>query len=232
VTEPLQIMLGDEAVPVKVRRNAQAKRMVLRVCPTTGEVKLTLPKRSSLRQAQKFLAGHLDWIDGQRDKADSVAPLGHGDSVLYLGQPHQIEFTDQSPRKVLAVGGVIRVGGPTDLAPGRLLKWFKASAKEALTDASEAYADLLDVRFNRVSIGDMKSRWGSCSSRGTLRYNWRLVLAPHDVLRYVAAHEVAHLLEMNHSDRFWAHVARCEPDYQTHRRWLKRHGSDLFAVKL
>lgn len=232
MSEPLQVMLGGEAVPVKVRRNAQARRMVLRVCPTTGEVKLTLPKRSSMRQAQKFLGEHLDWIDGQRDKAESIVPLGHGDSIPYLGIQHEIEFTDRAPRKVLAGEGTISVGGPTDLAPGRLLKWFKAEAKACLTDASEAYADILGVRFNRVSIGDMKSRWGSCSSRGTLRYNWRLMLAPEAVMKYVAAHEVAHLLEMNHSDRFWAHVARCEPDFQAHRRWLKRHGSDLFSVKL
>lgn len=232
MSDPLHVLLGKEEVPVKVRRNAQAQRMVLRVCPTSGDVKLTLPKRSSLRQATKFLNQHLDWIGDQREQAESVPPLGHGDSILFLGIPHEIEFTDRSPRKVVAEGGKLSVGGPKDLAAGRLNKWFRAEAKASLTEASEAYAELLGVRFNRVSIGDMKSRWGSCSSRGTLRYNWRLMLAPEAVMKYVAAHEVAHLLEMNHSDRFWGHVARCEPDFQQHRCWLKRHGSDLFAVKL
>lgn len=118
-----------------------------------------------------------------------------------------------------------------DLAPRRLEAWLKKVAKDRLTLACETHAGRLGALYNRVSIGDMKSRWGSCSSRGTLRFNWRLVLAPEAVLDYVAAHEVAHLLEMNHSDRFWAHVEKCRPDYAGQRKWLRVHGGALFAIK-
>lgn len=232
MTKPLHINLQGEEVPVKMRRNAQARRMVLRVCPSTGEIRLTVPTRARMASATRFVESHLDWIRQERDKAASNRPLGHGDALPFLGAMRTLVYTDASPRKVVAAADTLSVGGPRDLAPKRLEAWLKREAKDQLTVACEAHAATLGALYNRISIGDMKSRWGSCSSRGTLRFNWRLILAPVDVLDYVAAHEVAHLLEMNHSDRFWACVARCKPDYGVQRQWLKKQGGRLFSVRL
>jgi predicted metal-dependent hydrolase len=232
MTRPLSITLEGEEIPVRVRRNAQARRMVLRVCRDTGDVKLTLPKRAREASAARFLAEHLDWIDAERKKVAARPPVGDGGSLPFEGLARHIRFTGESPRRVMLTDDALVVGGPAEHAGRRLLAWLRAAAKERLSEQAEMSARALEVSYNRISIGDMRSRWGSCSARGTLRFNWRLVMAPPEVLNYVAVHEVAHLREMNHSDRFWAHVAACDPDFAHHRAWLRREGSRLFELKL
>lgn len=232
MTEPLTVQLRGEAVPVRIRRNAQARRMVLRICRESGDIKLTLPKRTGEASAARFIEEHLDWIVTERRKVAENAPLSDGDILPFQGQDFQVHFTDCSPRRVTLSENDIRVGGPADHANRRLLAWLKGAAKEKLAARSVVHAAALGVTYSRISIGDMRSRWGSCSARGTLRYNWRLVMAPPEILNYVAAHEVAHLREMNHSPRFWALVASLDPDFNRHRNWLKSDGGRLFALKI
>jgi predicted metal-dependent hydrolase len=125
--------------------------------------------------------------------------------------------------------GVLHV--PDEVTAGVRAKAFlKTKARDELAAASDFYAAQLGKRYNRLSIRDTRSRWGSCSSEGVLMYSWRLIMAPHEVLHYVAAHEAAHLVEMNHSDAFWAVVARICPDYDRHRIWLKKNGDQLHRV--
>lgn len=228
--ETLSIDLNGELVPVRVRRNRQAKRLILRVDKNSGEVKLTLPTHVGQRTAEKFLASNTSWLLSERCNVVPEQPFGHGDKIGFLGDDLRLEFTGVAPRRVDLGPDRVTVGGPADMAGKRLANWLRAEAKKVLTERSHFHAEKLGVSFKRVSIGDMKSRWGSCSSSGTLRYNWRLIMAPFEVLDYVAAHEVAHILEMNHSEYFWAHVARCVPDYKSRRRWLKTEGSTLFKV--
>ena len=109
----------------------------------------------------------------------------------------------------------------------RLTDWLKAEARRDLLAATHDYAEALEVKHRRVSIRDPASRWGSCSAKGDLSYSWRLILAPPFVLRYVAAHEVAHLVELNHSAKFWAVVRGLNPDVVSARRWMRTHGRDL-----
>ncbi|MCJ9428241.1 M48 family metallopeptidase [Kordiimonas marina] len=231
MAEELRLILDGQDVPVKVRRNARAKKMILRVCSRTGDVRLTLPTRVRLSAAEDFVLKHTSWLVAERGKLISTESLGDGDRVSFRGQPHTIRFLGSGGRTVTLQDGQLLIGGPADMAPSRLEKWLKAEARIQLNARAQYHAGALDVVFARVSIGDMRSRWGSCSSRGTLRFNWRLIMAPDAVLDYVAAHEVAHLLEMNHSDRFWAHVERCVPDYRAHRRWLRSDvGAGLMSV--
>ncbi|UTW58654.1 M48 family metallopeptidase [Kordiimonas sp. SCSIO 12603] len=230
MTEVRYLRIGSEDIPLRVRRNAQAKRMTLRVDRTSGDIKVTIPKRISEKAVNQFLNAHMDWIVNERTKL-SLEPIKEGMKLPYLGEKRKLVFTGIAPRSVKCLSDEIQVGGPFDMAAGRLEKWFRAQAKEKLEVACRRYADQLEVSYGRISIGDMKSRWGSCSSSGTLRFNWRLVLAPSTVLDYVAAHEVSHLLEMNHSERFWAHVARCMPDFDIQRKWLKREGGGLFSYQ-
>jgi len=231
MAEELRLILEGQEVPVKVRRNARAKKMILRVCSCTGDVRLTLPTRVRLSAAEDFILKHTSWLVAERGKLASAESLGDGDTLAFRGQPHTIRFLGAGARTVRLQGGEFLVGGPADMAPARLEKWLKSEARSHLNDRAHHHAGALEVAFARVSIGDMRSRWGSCSSRGPLRFNWRLIMAPDAVLDYVAAHEVAHLLEMNHSDRFWAHVERCVPDYRAHRRWLRSDaGSGLMSV--
>lgn len=229
--EYLSVDLGGELVPVTVRRNSQAKRLILRIDGATGDIKLTLPRHVSNRAATKFLIKQSEWIARERSALDPVQRVTCGSTIPYLGTEHRIIFTDTAPRTVMKIGDEIHVGGPADMAAGRLENWFRRQAKTFLIERSSLHAETLGVQYKRISIGDMKSRWGSCSSNGTLRYSWRLLMAPFAVMDYVAAHEVAHLKEMNHSDRFWAEVATCVPDHKPQRRWLKTEGNTLFKVQ-
>ena len=230
-TKPLTANVSGVDYPVKLRRNAQAKKMILRVDGISGEIKLTAPLHVSLRKLQRFVDENNAWLLTERAKVDARPPVQDGSMLSFVGQTYRVCFSDTPPRGVKVVDREIHVGGPADQAPARLMRWLKAQAKEQLGEDAAYYADLLGVSYKRISIGDMKSRWGSCSSSGTLRFNWRLVLAEPSVRRYVAAHEVAHILEMNHSDRFWHHVELCVPNYKSERKWLKMNGNSLMQLR-
>jgi len=229
--EQISVNVDGDQLPVSVRRNAQAKRLILRVERVTGEIKLTVPTRVSNRAAERFVRKQIDWIAAERAAVGPVQKLCDGMQMPFLGKVHQLRFTNEPPRKIQREADEIQVGGPADMASKRLEAWLRREAKALLSERTSHHAETLGVQYNRVSIGDMKSRWGSCSSRGTLRFSWRLLMAPYDVMDYVAAHEVAHLLEMNHSDRFWAHVGRCVPEHKSLRRWLKTEGGALFKLR-
>lgn len=229
--ETYSLRLAGHMTPVTVRRTAMAKRLTLRVDKTSGEVKLTLPQHVGKRTAEKFLINHVDWIVAERQSVEPDQIVETGSDLAFLGEAFGVVFTGVPPRAVKFNNEEIHVGGPVDMAGKRLENWLKKEAGRVLFERAEFHANTLGAQYERVSIGDMKSRWGSCSSSGTLRFSWRLVMAPFEVLDYVAAHEVAHLLEMNHSDKFWAHVARCVPAYKVRRKWLKSEGNKLFKVR-
>lgn len=119
------------------------------------------------------------------------------------------------------------VAGDPDHLPRRVKDWLKREARSDLDEAVSRYGKALRVRPRRISLRDQSSRWGSCSASGTLSFSWRLVLAPAFVLDYVAAHEVAHMREMNHGAKFWTHVDRVCPHMEEAREWLRIHGPDL-----
>lgn len=223
--------IAFEGQPVKVRRIKNAKRLVLRVDSVTAEIKLTCPPHVGARELEKFISENRAWLKTEQGKLEARPLIGDGTDIMLRGETHQVLFSGIGPRGVVVEDSVITVGGPTEQSAARLERWFKSEAKSVITEDANEFADLLEVSFKRVSIGDMKSRWGSCSSSGTLRFNWRLLMAPENIRRYVAAHEVAHLLEMNHSERFWHHVGAVMPGYMRHRRWLKEQGHDLMQVR-
>lgn len=229
--DPLTVDLNGKQVPVSVRRNARAKKMILRVDALTGDIKLTAPRYVSERELSRFLNESQAWIAAERLKVQANPVTGHGDLLPVAGETLGIVYTGLAPRRVTRGHDQLTVGGPVDQAPARLERWLKAQAKLELSADAGAFASRLCVDIGRISIGDMKTRWGSCSSTGTLRFNWRLILAPEAVRRYVAAHEVSHLLEMNHSPQFWGHVERLVPDYKVRRKWLRERGSELMRIR-
>ncbi|MDE3029112.1 MAG: M48 family metallopeptidase, partial [Paracoccaceae bacterium] len=135
--------------------------------------------------------------------------------------------TGRAPR---LEGGALLVPGDTARAGARVAAYLKVLARARLQEACDRHASALGRGYSGLTLRDTKSRWGSCSADGALMFSWRLVMAPPAVLDYVAAHEVAHLAEMNHSARFWAKVARLMPEYEGPRAWLKRHGQELHSV--
>lgn len=218
---------GNPDVPVTLVKSTRARRLSLRVSRLDGTVRLTVPPRCSEREARAFLTERADWVRKHVANAPAAAPLGFGSTILFHGTPHHI--TKGAGRTVTVADGQLLVGAQDDTVRPKLKAFFKHEARRRLTDASHHYADRLGVTINRISLKDTRSRWGSCSSAGNLNYSWRLIMAPPSVLDYVAAHEVAHRIEMNHSDRFWAHVARIYPHHRDARKWLKDIGPQLHA---
>jgi predicted metal-dependent hydrolase len=189
--------------PVKVVRHASARVMRLRVDPRDGVVRLTLPRRASLRRAFAWVEEQRPWIEaqlaarspGRRLVAGATIDVG-GDSLLLVA--------DSRLRGVRRQGDALRVGGEPDLFELRVLRWLKAEARRVLEAETQALAEQAGVTVRRVSVGDARSRWGSCSADGDIRYSWRLILAPAFVRRSTVAHEVAHRANMKHGWGFKA----------------------------
>ena len=221
------IFIGSPPIEVRIKRNARAKRFTLRLSRTDGKATLTLPTRASLREAEGFATRQEGWLRAQISKLPERADLVDGGRLMFRGESLEIAAT--TSRSIRVEGDKILVGGKHSGA--RLQAFVKTEARNALYPAVEKYAAQINHPFNRITLRDTRSRWGSCSAEGNLMFSWRLVMAPPIVLDYVAAHEVAHLAEMNHSTAFWDVVHTLMPDYQNHRNWLREHGAKLHAVK-
>jgi hypothetical protein len=238
-TEPsaLQIIFDKSVLLVRLRRHRQARRYTLRIDAALREVVLTMPPRGSVREARDFAQQHGGWIAARLKRLPEAAPFVHGVEVPLRGIPHRIVHrrgvrgtvwteTDERGQRVMCVAGE-----PPHL-DRRIGDFLKREARRDLEAAASRYAAKLGIDIKRVSIRDQSSRWGSCSNTGVLSFSWRLILAPAFVLDYLAAHEVAHLKELNHSPRFWRLVGRLDADYERAKAWLDAHGTDLHRYGL
>ncbi|MCC5975692.1 MAG: M48 family metallopeptidase [Rubellimicrobium sp.] len=225
----MAILPGSPPIEVTVRRSGRARRMSLRVSRLDGRVTLTLPPRTSLHEGMSFLREREGWLRGHLAQVGAAARPEFGGEIPFRGQPVTL-----TPAKVRAP----RIEGEALLLPedpgrleARVLAFLRTEARNHLAGASDRYAGLLGRRYGRITLRDTRSRWGSCSVQGDLMYSWRLIMAPPEVLDYVAAHEVAHLAEMNHSPAFWAVVERLYPGHADCRTWLRRHGDSLHRLR-
>ena len=228
----ITVDFGGAVFPVRLRRNAQARRYTLRIHSVTREVVLTMPMRGSVRQASVFAQKHSAWIAARLERLPDAAPFSHGAIVPLRGIDHRIEHRPGARGTVWAETragdeSVLCVAGAEPHIPRRVRDFLKREAKADLEKASRLAAAALGVTVKRVSIRDQSSRWGSCSTTGLLSYSWRLIMAPPFVLEYLAAHEVAHLVEMNHSPAFWRLVGRICPSMDRAKAWLDAHGTGL-----
>lgn len=219
------IHLGEPPIDVTLKHSARARRLSLRVSGVDGRVSLTLPKRASMREAQEFLHAKESWIRKHLDRQPDATVIAPGATIPIEGHPRLIAET--RTRTVKLMDDHLLVPPGADKTGARVRAFLKTLARDRLAEASTRYATELGRPYGKISIRDTRSRWGSCTSEGNLMYSWRLILAPVQVLDYVAAHEVSHLAEMNHSPAFWNEVAQLMPDYQTPRRWLRTHGGAL-----
>lgn len=222
------VLPGDPPVTVSLRRSDRATRYSLRVSRSDGRVSLSLPVWASEAEALAFLRDREDWVRHHLTAAPAPAQARIGAMVPICGVPRAV--VAGAGRAARFADGVITVPpGPRE-GP-RIKALLTALARERLARAVTLHAGALGRSAGQITLRDPKSRWGSCSSRGDLMFSWRLIMAPPAVLDYVAAHEVAHLAEMNHSDAFWRVCARLCPGYGEHRTWLKRHGAELLALR-
>jgi hypothetical protein len=223
------LKIEGRAVEVNVKLNPRARRLIVKVHPASGEVSVIAPSKRSLERALEFARGQSDWIARQLAHVPSRVALAPGSHVPYRGKDHLIA-RDCSPRAPVWIDedeAVIRIGGRAEHAPRRLLDFLKRQARRELETRSIEFASRLGTKPTRITVRDTASRWGSCSSTCSLSFSWRLILAPAAVLDYVVAHEVAHLLQMNHGPGFWRLVRELVGDVKRPKAWLRQHGTAL-----
>ncbi|MGB1033786.1 MAG: M48 family metallopeptidase [Primorskyibacter sp.] len=223
------LLPGSPPVVVVLRRSARARRMSLRISRLDGRVTLTIPDATPLSQAQAFAQDKAAWL--RRHLAQQQGPVraGWGAVIPLEGVPHKLVPAPSG--QIHQALGVIEVPGPLERVPARLRGWIKERARARLTTACDHYADRLGRGYTRITLRDTRSRWGSCTAQGGLMFSWRLMLAPPQVLDYVAAHEIAHLAHMDHSPRYWACVGRIYGDPTPDRAWLRTHGPALHRYR-
>lgn len=226
------IRVGDTAWPVRLVHHAQSRRYKLVFDGARGELRLTLPRRASAARALKWASEQQDWLNEQVCKAAAPVLVGPGASIPVLGIERRIDWSPATARAVRLEEDSLRVGGPEDTVGRRIERWLKAEALELMARESREIAARAGLSVGRVGVGDPRSRWGSCTHDGDLRYSWRLVLAPDHVRRATVAHEVAHLRYMDHGADFHALVAELhDGNVGAARAWLRREGRGLHRYR-
>lgn len=220
-----QLHIGNPPIAVNVKSSARARRLSLRVSRLDGLVSLTVPKNCNERDALAFLTERENWLRKHIGDVKPKTSVQIGQALLYGGV--ETPILSAPGKRARLQDGVFQVPSDPDITGVRLKALLKVKARDTLAAASDHYAAKVGRSYARLSLRDTRSRWGSCSADGVLMYSWRLIMAPVDVLNYVAAHEVSHLVEMNHSSAFWEIVGELMPDYSVHRRWLRDNGDML-----
>jgi predicted metal-dependent hydrolase len=231
-TPNLVVSCANENFEITVRRHPRARRYTLRVRERDREVVLTIPPRGSLRQARDFAERNAGWIAARVKRIPQPVPFADGAEIPLRGIVHRIAHKPRTRGTVWtdvdSDGALLLcVAGGAQHIARRVRDFLKREAKRDLTEATKRHAAALEVAIERIGIRDTASRWGSCSSDGALSYSWRLIFAPAFVLDYLAAHEVAHCRELNHSARFWRVVDQLTPERRRAEAWLKAQGNSL-----
>ncbi|MCB8837270.1 M48 family metallopeptidase [Aurantimonas sp. VKM B-3413] len=253
---PDHLELAAGSLPVTVRRNPRAKRMILRLAPGASGVVVTAPREASARAIRSFLERHRGWVEDRLSRAPERIAIAAGATIPFRGAsllllhvggrlatriepiaageavageagmataPADAPYGERGTSRLL-------VGGAPEHFGRRVTDFLKREARRDLEAAVKRHAASVGLEPKAMTLKDTTSRWGSCTADRRLAFSWRIVMAPPEVLDYLAAHEVAHFQEMNHGPKFWALCRRLCPDMDHGRDWLKRHGSGLHAI--
>ena len=226
--EQLTILHAGDTLPVTFVRSPRARRASLRVDVASRRVLLTAPLRMSRATAVGFAQAEAGWIAARLKRLPARRPFADGAEVPLFGTPHVIRHRGDVRGTVWCEGGEIHVAGRAEHLPRRLRDWLTGELRRALVPLVHAKAGRVERPVKRITLRDSRSRWGSCGPDGGLSFSWRLVFAPPEVLDYLVAHEVAHLVHLNHSPRFWTLAeALCDGPMDRPRAWLKANGEAL-----
>jgi hypothetical protein len=229
-------LLDGRVVPLRVVVNPRAKRIGLRLDTARREAVATAPTQRLAPKAAAFAIDRAGWIAMQLNKLPRTINLAPGVVIPLRGAPHHLVMVKGrvAPHVIPARGedpARIVAGAPdAETFAARVRRFLVAEARSDLVSRVTAHAATLGVKWTSLSVKDTTSRWGSCTELGALSFSWRVVLAPTHILDYLAAHETAHLRELNHSKRYWAEVRKCFPAYEAAEDWLRKHGAALHAI--
>jgi len=236
VSRDRELQVDDDILPVRVIVHPKSRRITLRLMPGGEGLKVTMPAHVSDAELDGFLERNVNWVAARRARLPKLVAVEKGQLLPYLGVPHLVVCSGKKRGIVEAAiiedEWVLMVPGDEAFVQRKLLNFFKKQARSRIAEAVVQHSASLGVRARQIRITDTTSRWGSCSSTRTLSFSWRIIMAPPEVLDYLVAHEVAHLREMNHSDRFWALVSEICPEMNAHKSWLRNNGAKLHAIQL
>lgn len=222
------LLVAGSEMPLVIRRHPRARRLTLRLPPAQDGVTVTIPETAAFAEGVALALKNTAWIEDKLAARPQRVAFVDGAIVPLRGRDHEIRYRPEAPSRIHAEGGRILAGGRAATLAGRLEAWLRREARRDLQAQVATLAPRLGRPVGRIGVRDTRSRWGSCAASGNLSFSWRLVLAPPPVLAYVAAHELAHLVERNHGPRFWALVARLGGDGVAEARiWLRRNGPGL-----
>lgn len=217
---------------MRLVHHAQSRRYKLIFDGARGELRLTLPRRASAARALKWASEQQAWLSEQVGKSAAPVLVVPGARLPLFGVERRVEWAPQAPRAVRVEGDALHLGGPEETVGRRIERWLKAEALDLMARESHEIAERAGLCVGRVGVGDPRSRWGSCTHDGDLRYSWRLVMAPDHVRRATVAHEVAHLRHMDHGAAFHALVDELhDGEVDAARAWLRREGRGLHRFR-
>lgn len=240
-SEKRTIILGHsmlKEVEVQIRRNRGGRNVRIHV-DERGQIVVSVPMRFSVRKIDAIVKARAEWLysmleSAQTTASSTVVDLLRGDSTLYLGAwiATRVQYLESSRANVQIINEgpdtFILISVPKDTDPlDTLLAWYRREAREIFQARASGWAKEFKLEYGKVSIREQKTRWGSCTEQGNLSFNWRLVLAPLWVLDAIVVHELCHIDELNHSDRFWAILDQRYPKHRAAQEWLKEHGKLL-----
>lgn len=222
--------LADIHPALRHRQSKRARRVALRLDTKNRVMNLVIPAHMNLRKAEDFARRHEKWI--QQRLADlpapirfvdgTVIPLLGGDKIIKITYSNTLKKTDISLKN-----NILSISTNKEDPTTRILRFLKNEAHATLDNLAREKGAIIGKTIDNVTVRDTKSRWGSCSSDGNISFSWRLIFAPWEAMDYVVAHEVAHLVHMNHSKAFWTQCAALCEDYNTGKKWMREHGNTL-----
>lgn len=236
-----QIKVGDVDINYRIIRSKR-KTIALIIDPEEGLL-VRAPERITDRQIEQIVRQKSNWIIKKQEKLKRIKPVVerefiNGENLPFLGELYEIEVMESGETKSVTVSledGIFLIKVPQDLKGDnrkeeikrKLVEWYKKEARIKYKEGVELYRKKLGVSYNKIFIRDQKTRWGSCSSKGNLNFNWRLIMAPLSIMDYIVVHELAHLIYPNHSKDFWKLVESFIPDFKKKKEWLRVNGYRL-----
>jgi predicted metal-dependent hydrolase len=227
-------LVFDKDLSIEVVRTKRRKTASIQVID--GSIQAIVPEKLSETRVEALIQKRTPWIRRKlREQSQAVTPKPKeyvsGESFTYLGRNYRLKVSRGTDPKVKLKGGYLEVGLPKKPKDGEIrsavVDWYEAHALERLTEKTNRYAGIMGVTPKSISVRDYKSRWGSCSSKGDISYNWRIIIAPHRIVDYVVVHELCHLKHPNHSPAYWKSVKREISTYEVCRQWLRVHTGGL-----
>lgn len=218
---------------IQIDKLVRAKRRTIAlILERDGSLTVRAPRRATLQDIHGFITEKTDWIIRSREKIKSVIPhpkkeYVDGERFLFIGTEYELRLVPPQRPVLKFDGGFTLSTSARERGEAAFTKWYKSQAMSVFSKRVHHYATLHGFEPKQVKVNSAKTRWGSCTSTGTINFTWRLVMAPLEVIDYVVIHELVHLRVKNHSQKFWRAVEQLCPEYKSHRRWLREHGEKL-----